>query len=253
MVLDFQHDVYSPSVIGMSGIGDAPDTPNTNAEKAVAGAMAGGMTGVATAISTGSNLAGGIAGGLALVAPFTGPAAPFILAASALVAPIANMFKGCGNTCKEATTIANKAADALTQVSQQYWAQPIRTKASQTAALMTIEQVIGYIQQACGSAQLGAAGQRCVQERTVRGYRAPAFESWCPKNLAGCSIWELNYDPIANDTGVQPDPVAQSQVGSNSTAVGMNVLTSQTFGIPTPLLVGGAALLGVLLLFGGKD
>lgn len=173
------------------------------------GAVAGGaMVGTSTALSTGSMVAGAAAGTLAAVAPFTGPAAPFLLAAAALVGPIANLFHGCGATCTQATRIINEATAAANKLRDQYLAQPIHYKSTQVATLQYLNQLMDYVRQACGSTSLGAAGQRCVHENLDRG----AVSAWCP--AGGCGWPEKIIDPVANDPNVVPDPSPVSQVGS---------------------------------------
>ena len=80
------------------------------------------------------------------------------------------------------------------------------------------------MQQSCGNPALGAAGQRCISERLVRGGSAP----WCTKpNNVGCDWYTTIYDPIANDPNVVADPasavnsVVSSIAGGNVLVLGL--------------------------------
>lgn len=201
------------------GLGDGPSNAQIGA-----GFAAGAAIGVTTAISTGSKVAGGVAAALAAIAPFTGPAAPFIAVAAGLVAVLTPVFnRGCGPSCTQATAIANQAADAINKVQDAYFSQPVRTRASQLAALGLIDDVIAQLQKMCGNPALGDAGRRCISERIVRGGSAP----WCPTGT-GCDWFTVHRDPIANDPGVIDDPV---------TDAGSSIVSS--VGLNPSMLVGG--------------
>lgn len=227
----------------------ADQRPQSTSSTITGSAIGAASLGFQTALTTGSKVLGGVAAGLMAAAPFAGPAAPFLSLAAGLVGPIGSMFKGCGNTCVEATKIADQAQFALEQVRDKYFAQPVRYKASQVAALYAVEQVIGYINQACGNPALGAAGQRCISERTVRGGTAP----WCPTGR-GCDYWTEYYDPIANDPDVVPDPqgtaVSGAGAGAGAAGTGSGVAGFAAAPMPLLLLIGAAAL--VLFVVGGS-
>jgi len=226
----------SSSRYRLAGLGATP----TNTQIAL-GVTSGATLGVTTAISTGSKVAGGVAGALAVVAPFTGPAAPFIAAAAGLIAVLTPVFnRGCGPTCTQATAIANQAADALVEVERRYWAQPVRTEASRLAALGLIDDVIAQLQRMCGNPALGDAGRRCISERIVRGGSAP----WCPTGT-GCDWFTVHRDPIANDTGVVGDGGGSTVLSS----VGIDPTTT-VFGMPLSQLVIPAGLVGLALAMG---
>lgn len=207
------------------------------------GGTSGALLGISVAQSTGSAIAGGIAGGLAAIAPFTGPAAPFLAIAAALVGPIAKLFSGCGQTCTQATQFANQAASALDQMKAAYFAQPVRYKSSQTAALSYFDQIAGWLQQACSNPALGDAGRRCISERLVHGGTAP----WCPTGT-GCDWITAYRDPIANDAGVVPDPPSaaiSSTVDSISNALGLGPITGGA-GLPDWVLPLGLIALALI-------
>lgn len=181
------------------------------------------------AVSMAGSVATTIAIAVGAIAPPVGAA---IAAFAAIAGPIIGLFQGCGQTCVQATQYANQAADAMTQIANAYWSQTVRTVAMQQAALQNMQQIMQAMQQACSNPALGSAGQRCISERLIRGGTAP----WCPTpDHTGCDMWTVNYDPIANDTGVVPD----SPVGAGAAAIA----GSSVAGLPVPLLLGGGLIL----------
>ncbi len=229
--------VRVPLCLHRAGLGDS-----STGSKLIGGVTSGAVLGAQTAIATGSNVAGAVAGGLVAAAPFTGPGAPFLLAAAALVGPVASLFKGCGQTCTMATKYINDATAAANKIRDAYFAQPVRYRSSQAGALAYIDQLKQYVMNSCGNPALGDAGQRCINENLVRGYKS----AWCP--AGGCGWNELIIDPIANDTGVVPDPVLGSAVGSSLLeSLGVSA-SAQIGGIPIADLLLPAALLALAVL-----
>lgn len=183
----------------------------------------------------------------------TGPAAPFIMLASTLVGPaikaLKGLIQGCGSTCTLSSQHADQAEQAIKQVGQQYFAQPVQTVSMQQAALAAVDQVLQKLNELCSNPNLREAGQRCISERLVKGGTAP----WCPKpNHTGCDWITLYRDPIANDSQVQADPSSSVASSAGSTLDSIGNSLSQVFSgssssgsFPTVLLIGGA-----LLLFG---
>ena len=197
------------------------------------GIGAAAMTGAATANMLGgsvkADIVGGAQAGLMAVAPFTGPAAPFVLTAASLIGPIASMFKGCGATCKEATTIANNAESAAESLLQKWNATPVKYKSIQQAYLAAQQDVWNYISGSCQKIG-GQGGQQCIADRQ-RGGKFDFF---------------IHYvDPVANETDIVPDPVTAS------TGIA-SVLSGTVAGLPIPLILGGAGLLIFLLSSGGN-
>jgi hypothetical protein len=223
---DGRRFIRVPAVRGMGATGAKPAWGTS--------AAGGAAVGVSTGIATGSVLAGSIAGGLATIAPFTGPAAPFLLAAAAVVAPLASLFKGCGSTCTQATEYANQFSERLEQLKKLYWAQPVRYRVSQAQTLAYMDQAAEWLAQMCGNPALGAAGQRCISERLIEGGTAP----WCPtSDHRGCDWVTTLRNPIANDAGVVDDPQSSSSPASS---------TLDALGIPNAQV--GQANLSDLLL-----
>lgn len=190
---------------------------------------AASQTGAATANMLGgsvkADIVGGIQAGLMAAAPFTGPAAPFVLMAAQLVGPIAAQFKGCGVTCTQATTIANNAESAAESLLQRWNAVPVKYKSIQQAYLAAQQDVWNYIQGSCQKIG-GQGGQQCIADRQ-RGGKYDFFVHY--------------VDPVANETDIVPDPVTPSTglFGGGSGS-----------GLPMPLIIGGAAVVGLLLMSG---
>lgn len=230
------------------GLGDDSEDNGPSAQQIAAGVISGASTGAAVAQSIGTtkgNIYGAITGGLLAAAPFAGPAAPFVAAAGVLVGLAAKMFAGCGQTCIQATKYADQAAGYAQKIHDLYFQQQVRTVASQQAAIQGIEQIMTWLQQMCSDPALGAAGQRCISERIVRGGTAP----WCPTpDHRGCDWYTTLIDPIANDSGVVPDP-APPVSSSLLSAAGVNP-SATVAGVPVQNLLLPAALLGAAFLLG---
>jgi len=175
---------------------------------------------------------------------------------------IANLFKGCGQTCIQATSIATQVGSLLDQNFTTYISLPIRSASVQAAALSVFDQTWAMLLQSCGNPQLGAAGQRCITDRqrgactwkaSKGGWNSDGTYTQWGKAGSGSDCWNWFIgmrDPIANDPFVQPDPTPAS-VGASFSSASQSVASSLS-GIPTPLLV--AAGLGVVALFlGGRN
>jgi hypothetical protein len=187
------------------------------------------------------------------------------VAIAALVAvgiALANVFKGCGQTCVQATAIANQCDTLLVQNVTAYTSSPIRYASMQTAALNTFDTTWAALQQACGASALGAAGQRCITDRqrgactwkaSQGGWNADG--TFTPWGAAGsgstCWNWFVGMrDPIANDPNVQPDPTSSSLLtGSAATStIGTGSSSTSTSPDLTELLIGAALLAAAVLL-----
>lgn len=225
---------------GLYGIGDSPSNewdsglsqsdPNSSLVNFAQTLPSAAMSGAATANMLGgsvtADIVGGAQAGLMAAAPFTGPAAPFVLAAASLIAPIASMFKGCGQTCKEATTIANNAEAAAESLLQKWNATPVKYRSIQQAYLAAQQDVWNYIQGGCQKIG-GQGGQQCIADRQ-RGGKYDFF---------------IHYvDPVANETDIVPDPTPVS--------TGLASLFSGS-SLPMPLIIGGAGLVFLLMASGG--
>jgi len=167
---------------------------------------------IAAQAAQGATLTAGILTTLAHVGLISAAFAPAAIITGAIVALteigflIAGFFSGCGQTCVEATTIANNVTSQL-QANLDKWnsVPPEHKFASlQAGCLNTVDFCFAALQRGCGDPALGAAGQRCISERLVRGGTAP----WCPlPGNVGCDYYTTYRDPIANYTPIIPDPV----------------------------------------------
>jgi len=201
-----------------------------------AGAASGATTAVRSDKVTGAFVGAGST--IMALAPATGPAAPFVAAAGAIVSTMGQFFKGCGQTCVLASEAANKHGEAIQQIKSAYWALPTpRPRSAQLAALAAIDQVNQMLYQTCSDPGLADAGKRCISERLVEGGTAP----WCPTPThTGCDTITTVRNPIANDPNVYDDSAA-GQV--------QQVLDQATKGPggALPLLGIGLVVAGVLL------
>lgn len=239
--------------VGVSGLSDCsnPDSngncPSLSTQitgSLISGASTGAQVAIALGGTTKANIIGGIAAGLIASAPIP-VVGPILAGIGAVMGPIAVMFKGCGQTCIQSSNFANQASSALDQLRAQYFAQPVHYESVQQATMQAVENILNWLNQACGSPALGPAGQKCISERLVRGGTAP----WCPNpGNTGCDYWTTYYDPVAHDTSVVPDP-ASSNVSVNPVTGQVTDISSSKF--PVPLMIGGATVL-VLLLAGSN-
>lgn len=212
----------------------------------------------ATGIATTTSILGALGSTLTvfgLALPVVGTA---IAAIIGIGLAIANVFKGCGQTCVAATNIANQCDTLLSQNVNAYTGSPVRYASMQAAALNTFDTTWAAMQQACGDPSLGAAGQRCITDRqrgactwkaSAGGWNADGtYTKWgAAGSGSDCWNWFIGLrDPIANDPFVQPDPVAGSSstsTGTPATSTGSTVIAG--ISIPTPLLIGGGLLLAL--------
>jgi hypothetical protein len=193
--------------------------------------------------TTGASTTVGILTALGTIGGPMGAAAAGLIAVGSL---IANMFHGCGQTCIVASQDADKFQSVLTQNLQAYMDAPVHTVSLQAAALNNVDTLFAALRQACSDPSLGAAGQRCISERLVRGGTAP----WCPNpGHTGCDWFVYFRDPIANDPTVVPDAATsqQSPAGSGSGAPSGGGSNPSGGGVSIPANVGGFSWSGLLL------
>jgi hypothetical protein len=207
---------------------------------------------IASSAASAAGATGALIGALAAI-PVAGPIAAAIAATGVL---LANIFSGCGQTCVEATTLANQAEPLLQQNLQQYLSAPTHYASLQAAALNNFTLTWNALVAACSNPSLGFAGQACIANRQqgACAYKASPggwnqtngiwnYTSW-GANGSGSSCWNwfvAYHDPIANDPTVVPDPGGAA--GSLLSSVGINP-TSTIAGIP----LGDLALPGLLIL-----
>lgn len=204
--------------------------------------------------STGASLAGTAAAILAL-SPATGPLAPFVAVAAAVLGLLATMGvgSGCGQSCVLSSQYANQAEAALQQNILAYFAQPApRDPASQTAAESLYQQVSGDLTQQCSNASLGSAGQKCISDRQAG---ACTWKQTADSVLLGipgepqvgqCWNWDSGYyAPIVNDPDVAAASVATSAESAAASALSSAGLSSS---YTVPLLIGAAVVVALMVL-----
>lgn len=192
-----------------------------------------------------------------------GPVGAAIAAIAGVGLMLVKVFQGCGQTCVAASNYANQVESQLLQPNlAAYINSPTRTTSMQQAAINNYNTAIAALEQACGQAALGSAGQNCIDQRvdasSCQWKASPGGWSTdgCPATYTGygasgsgtaCVNWVVLYlDPIQNDPCVQDDSVLTGA----STSASSSTSSSSTFlGIPTPLAIGG--LLIAAFLMGG--
>jgi hypothetical protein len=168
------------------------------------------------------------AGGQALmqIAPYTGPAAPFVAAAGAITTFISSFLQP--NIPKEVASarVDEIEADFMKPNLERWWAIPqeLRTREVQQAALDVFNRAWAGVIQFCSSIQLGSAGVNCVKDRQ-RGGRY----DW----------WSYFYDPIANDPHVAQNEEAAQQKAAEEAAAASVLNAGAIF--PGPSQNGGGA------------
>jgi|SRR5579863_6815394 len=226
------------------------------------GALAPQNATIANSAASALSVTGTLVAGLTAI-PIIGPIAGALAAIGTL---LANIFSGCGNTCVEASNIANQVGDALAQNLTTYLSSPVHYASLQAAALNNFDAAWASLVQACSSPSLGSAGQACISDRqrgackwkaSPGGWVQASDGSWSytPWGAAGSGTACWNYfigmrDPIANDPTVVPDPTPAAAASSGLlSAVGLSPSTTIA-GIPVSdlLLPAGLLVLALVLL-----
>ena len=233
----------------MSYVALAP--PMRHRRRGMAGSLSPTDQSIANGAATAAVLTGTLLGG-----PIGGAIAEAISQIGIL---LANVFAGCGNTCVEATNLANQAEPLLLQNLQTYLSAPVHYASLQAGALNNFTLTWNALVQACSNPALGSAGQACIADRqngacdyhTSPGGWSNGVYTYPGANGSGptCWNWFVGYhDPIANDPTVVPDPVGvTSDVSSVLSSVGV---PSTVFGLPVLdlILIGAGLLLASELL-----
>jgi hypothetical protein len=219
------------------GMGQAPSGMQDAINTATAGAsVTVGILSALTAAAAGSSLVPGIGTAIA--------------GAIALSVAIYKMVQGCGQTCIEASDLANQAEALLLQNLQNYMNAPVHYASLQAAALNNFATVWASLQQACGNPNLSTAGMNCLKDRQAGachyttspgGWQGSTYVyPGAQGSGSACWNWYVGYhDPIANDPTVQPDPVTSN--GSSSTT------SSASSMLPLLLGLGALALLFMVM------
>lgn len=210
-----------------------------------------------TASGLTKTVTGSVGASMLAAAPFSGPAAPFVAAAGALlelISACSSLYSGCGVTCVEATNIVNQVEPYLIQNNQLYFTNPNRTACDQQAALNTFDTIWNGVVQGCSAPGLGTAGSNCINERSAQalnctwGKTQPnTFPPYCSVAypVGQCWNWFMAYrDPIANDV----PPGGGCPIGNVLGGLGLPT-SGSVFGIPvTYLEIGALALLAFLFI-----
>lgn len=230
-----------PPIVLRRGVGAAGATPTTT-QQLVGSLVGGANTGAGVAVSTGSKIAGGAAGALAMIAPFTGPAAPFLAAASAIVGPITKLFKGCGEPCEVATYYADTGQEAARMVFDRYFANAVRTRSMQAEAIRVLDAIGKWQQKGWTTDPRITVNAKVVRDSVAMAEESP-MASCDPKSPnPGCTYWTAFCCAIAEDPGVVDDP---APTPSSVTAA----LSTPIAGVPvSELLIPAAVVLAGLFL-----
>jgi hypothetical protein len=195
-----------------------------------------------------------------------GPVGAAIAGVIAVGMALVNVFGGCGNTCVEATNVANQVGPILGNNLETYLSAPIHYASMQAAALNNFDTAWAALLQGCNNPALGSAGKACVSDRQAGGCTWKVADpfgwtqsddgSWTyvPAGAADpngtiCWNWFSGMrDPIANDPTVVPDPVPASAVGTDLLSAAGISSTATIAGIPVSDLVLPAALIVLAML-----
>ena len=189
------------------------------------------------------------------VAPFTGPAAPFVSLGVALTGLLMKVFSGCGQTCVLASNEANQVEQYLQKNLALYQASG-HTHSEQAAALANFDNAWSVLEQYCGNPQLGNAGHNCIADRQAGACKWKNDGAGGPAGSGSiCWNWFVGYrDPIANDPNVVPDPSPVSTVAAivpASVSDAASQVSTFFSGVSPLWLIGGLGLAGLGLVFAG--
>jgi hypothetical protein len=194
-------------------------------------------TGAATTVSILASLHA-VIGGIA----FAGPVGAAIAGLIAVGSLIANQFHGCGQTCVQASKIADQVGPILQQNFDTYMSAPVHYRSLQVAALNNFDTVWAAMVQACSDPNLQDAGKRCISDRQQGACHWKNDGHGGPDGSGNvCWNWFVGMrDPIANDPNVVPDPTVADSILDT---VGI----ANTDGNKWALLGAGLVLAGVML------
>jgi hypothetical protein len=233
------------------GLGDS-STPMSAQQEASLITGAGNAIQTAITSSSVSGEAGGaVTAAFDVGALFAGPAAPIVAAIGNFLGPLIAKFNGCGQTCVEATQIANSVGTPMTQAFQAYMSADVHYYSAQQTFLNLFNQLMAALQKACSNPALGTAGQNCISDNSPNachwktspgGWINGQFVYWGAAG-SGDECWNpyLMYQAVLNDPTVVPDPVTDS---ASSTTTPATTTTTQPSSSDSTLLL--VAVLGLL-------
>ncbi len=235
--------------IGLRGLGSAQSAQTKATIESIA------ATGASSAAAT-----------LAYLYPatFGGPVGIAIAGIIAIGVVVAQMFKGCGQTCVQASNIADQVGAQLVQMFNTYMSSPVHYQSMQTAYLQQWDAFWQALTQACSDPNLQDAGKRCISDRqqgachyhtSPGGWQKDSSGKWIyvapGQDGSGNTCWNWfvgTRDPVANDPTIIPDPTPTQTVGDAASTILSNVTGGSGAGIPPMLLLGGVALLGFMFM-----
>lgn len=219
-----------------------------------------GISLATTGVAVGATIAGATAIGAI--------AGPIGAIAGALVALLSSVFKGCGSSCTLTSDAANQVEQLLQQNLQAYMSSG-HTQAEQAAALANFNNTWAQLEQYCGQASFGTAGENCISDREAGAcHYKTSTGGWQQTNGqwnyvypgaegsgSTCWNWFVGYhDPIANDPTVVANaasPTSASASGTGTVSDDIDSIWSELTGggsnYAPLLLIGGILLLAVLL------
>ena len=193
--------------------------------------------------ASGGSVLGLTGAALSAAVPIVGAA----LASATMLVQYLVANSGCGQTCIITSQWANKAAEALQQNSDAYFALPSpRTEAQKALAVANFKTIWGQLEQLCGQPDVGDAGKRCISDRQAGA--CTWRQAYAPRHpgepaIGECWNWWNGYlAPIEADPTV-PDPTPMSQASDTVEAV----LGGDDSKLLPALLVGGLLVAAVAL------
>lgn len=229
------------------GLGDVA-TVGRNVQIGGSLATAGASAVLGSIAASGGTVLGLTGAALSAAVPIVGAA----LAAATMLVQYLVANSGCGQTCIITSEWANKAADALQQVMDGYFALPApRTQAQQALAIANFQTIWNQLVAACGQSGTGDAGKRCISDRqagacTWRQKYAPVYPG--QPEIGECWNWFNGYlGPIKADSVVpDPSPIAEAGAAVDSFFGGGTSVSSGSDLFPL-LLIGGLVAAAVAL------
>ncbi len=218
---------------------------------AVTGYISQGAGAAAAIVGAAGVSTGAFLSSIGIASAASGPLAPFVIAAGALVALLGNVFSGCGQTCVQATSVANSVENVLKQ-NLAAWQSSQKLQSQQIAALANFDYAYGKLLSGCSDPSLGNAGKRCVIERlgTKDCANNPQYQQQASSLGTTCARfpWPDWYrDPIANDPNVIPDPVTPTSILDGTTPIS-SVFSNMTPAETELLFIAGGVLLLAMVL-----
>jgi hypothetical protein len=232
--------------VSTRGLGDAVSaTRNVQIGGSLAASGASAVLGSIAA--SGGSVLGLTGAALSAAVPIIGAG----LAAATMLVQYLVANSGCGQTCIVTSEWANKAADALQQVMDGYFALPApRTEAQQALAKANFKTIWDQLVAACSQAGTGDAGKRCISDRqagacTWRQKYAPVYPG--QPQVGECWNWFNGYlGPIEADH-VVPDPSPADEVSGAVSGAVDSILGGDESKLFPALLVGGLLLAAVAI------